>query len=133
MDLYWQLFFSSIRQHTRWPRDWSSRRVLFRSLKNAIDWFSRGDLTMQNKPTFIIGASMGALGTVRAQMHLRDILMNPALAPNILPGNEVYIGAVHEKLDENGRLTDQATIDFLDNVVNNFVEFYNKTKAPALA
>src|SRR5690625_7500955 len=65
MDLYWQLFFSSIRQHTRWPRDWSSRRVLFRSLKKAIDWFSRGDLTMQNKPTFIIGASMGALGTVR--------------------------------------------------------------------
>ena len=76
---------------------------------------------------------MGALGTVRAQMHLRDILMNPALAPNILPGNEVYIGAVHEKLDENSQLTDQATIDFLDNVVNNFVEFYNKTKAPALA
>jgi len=102
------------------------------ALKNAIDWFSRGDLTLQNKPTFIIGASIGALGTVRAQMHLKDILMNPALAPNVLPGNEVYIGAVHEKLDENGQLTDQATIDFLDNVVNNFVEFYNKTKEPIL-
>src|SRR6266508_2855426 len=24
-------FFSSRRRHTRWPRDWSSRRVLFRS------------------------------------------------------------------------------------------------------
>src|SRR5690625_14513 len=102
------------------------------ALKNAVDWFSRGDLTLQNKPAFIIGASMGVLGTVRAQLHLRDILVNPALAPNLLPGNEVYIGSVHEKIDENGQLTDQATIDFLDNVVNNFVEYYNKTKEPVL-
>lgn len=103
------------------------------ALKNAIDWFSRGDLTLQNKSAFMIGASMGVLGTVRAQMHLKDILVNPALAPKLLPGNEVYIGSVHEKIDEKGQITDQATIDFLDNVVNNFVEYYNKTKEPALA
>lgn len=103
------------------------------ALKNAIDWFSRGDLTLQAKPAFIIGASMGVLGSVRAQMHLRDILVNPALAPNLLPGNEVYIGSVHEKIDENGQITDQATIDFLDSVVNNFVEYYNKTKERVLA
>ncbi len=103
------------------------------ALKNAVDWFSRGDLTLQGKPAFIIGASMGALGTVRAQLHLKDILVNPMLAPNLLPGNEVYIGSVHEKIDENGQMTDQATIDFLDNVVNNFIEFYNQTKEPVLA
>ena len=96
------------------------------SLKNAIDWFSRGDLILQNKPTFIIGASMGVLGTVRAQMHLRDILVNPSLAPNLLPGNEVYIGSIHTKLDEEGKLNDEATLSYLDLVVNNFVEFYNK-------
>jgi hypothetical protein len=51
------------------------------------------------------------------------------LSPAILPNNEVYIGSIHEKMDENGQLTDQATIDFLDSVVNNFIEFYSKTKA----
>ena len=100
------------------------------SMKNAIDWLSRGgDFTLQGKPAFIVGASMGAFGSVRAQLHLREILSNPALAPVLLPGNEVYIGSVHEKINEAGELTDQATIDFLDEVVKNFIEFYNKTNA----
>ena len=103
------------------------------ALKNAIDWLSRGgDYTLQNKPAFIVGSSMGAFGSIRAQMHLREILSNPALAPVVLPGNEVYIGSVHEKINEAGELTDQATIDFLDVVVKNFIEFYNKTNSTVL-
>ena len=95
------------------------------ALKNAIDWLSRGgDFTLKNKPAFIVGSSRGVFGSIRAQMHLREILSNPALAPILLPGNEVYIGAVESKLDEQGQLTDQATIDFLDKVVGEFIEFY---------
>ena len=75
---------------------------------------------------------MGAFGSIRAQMHLREILSNPALAPVVLPGNEVYIGSVHEKINEVGELTDQATIDFLDVVVKNFIEFYKKTNSTVL-
>lgn len=98
------------------------------AMKNAIDWLSRGgDFTLKNKPGFIVGASMGVMGSIRAQIHLREILSNPALAPVLLPGNEVYIGSVHEKFNDTGELTDQATIDFLDSVVTNFIEFYNKT------
>lgn len=100
-------------------------------LKNAIDWLSRSNFAIKDKPTFVIGASMGVLGSVRAQLHLREILSNPMISPALLPNNEVYIGSVHEKIDENGQLTDQATIDFLDSVVNNFIEFYSKTKAVA--
>ncbi|MBS4178446.1 NADPH-dependent FMN reductase [Lederbergia citrea] len=103
------------------------------ALKNAIDWLSRGgDFTLKEKPAFIIGSSMGVLGSVRAQIHLREILSNPALAPVLLPGNEVYIGSVHEKINEAGELTDQGTIDFLDQVVKNFIEFYNKNKSAVL-
>ncbi|WP_082881334.1 NADPH-dependent FMN reductase [Lederbergia galactosidilytica] len=99
------------------------------ALKNAIDWLSRGGrLELQKKPGFIVGASMGVFGSIRAQLHLREILSNPALAPALLPGNEVYVGSVHEKINEAGELTDQATIDFLDAVVNNFIAFYEKTK-----
>jgi NAD(P)H-dependent FMN reductase len=102
------------------------------ALKNAIDWLSRGgDFTLQNKPGFIVGSSMGVFGSIRAQIHLREILSNPGLAPVLLPGNEVYVGAIHTKMSEAGELTDKATIDFLDSVVYNFIEFYKKTVATA--
>ncbi len=32
-------------------------------LKNAIDWFSRVDKVLVNKPVMVMGSSMGALGT----------------------------------------------------------------------
>src|SRR5690625_3528404 len=96
-------------------------------LKNAIDWMSRAGLDLQGKPSFIIGSSIGVFGSLRAQMHLREVLSNPALAPQILPGNEVYIGSVQDKLNEQGEVTDSATLDFLDNVVKNFVDIYNQT------
>lgn len=97
------------------------------SLKNAVDWLSRGGFDLREKPAFIVGSSMGVLGSVRAQMHFREVLSNPALAPILLPANEVYIGSVHEKLDENGDIIDSGTLGFLDQVVDNFVTFYNKT------
>ncbi|EGQ22600.1 NADPH-dependent FMN reductase [Mammaliicoccus sciuri] len=104
------------------------------AMKNAIDWLSRGgDFTLHGKTGFIVGASMGVLGTVRAQIHLREILSNPALAPTLLPGNDVFIGAVHTKMNEEGDLTDEATIQFLDTVVQNFIAFYKKQKAVSLA
>src|SRR5699024_3921251 len=98
------------------------------ALKNAIDWLSRGgDFTIKNKPAYIVGSSMGEHGSVRAQMHLRDILSNPALSPILLPGNEVYVGTIQDKIDENGQLTDHVTITILNNVIENFVELYHKT------
>lgn len=102
-------------------------------MKNAIDWLSRGgDLEIKDKPAFIVGSSMGTLGSVRAQIHLREILSNPNLSPILLPNNEVYIGSVHEKINEAGEITDQPTIDFLDSVVKNFVDFYHKVNSIAV-
>src|SRR5687767_13508981 len=44
-------------------------------LKNAIDWASRPpDMPLFGKPVAIMGASTGLVGTVRAQLHLRQIL-----------------------------------------------------------
>lgn len=100
------------------------------ALKNAVDWLSRGgEFTLNGKPGFMVGSSIGVFGSLRAQMHLREVLSNPALAPVLLPGNEVYIGLVHEKIDENGQITDGKTVDFLDRVVNNFIEFYRRHNA----
>jgi len=96
-------------------------------LKNAIDWLSRGGLELREKPAFIVGSSIGVLGSVRAQLHLREVLSNPALSPILLPGNEVYIGAIQDKINEENEIVDPGTLGFLDNVVENFIEFYNKT------
>ncbi|MDC3415128.1 NAD(P)H-dependent oxidoreductase [Aquibacillus sp. 3ASR75-11] len=92
-------------------------------LKNSIDWLSRVDRVMIGKPALIVGASTGLLGTVRCQMHLRQIFASPGIAAKVLPGNEVFIGRVQDKLDENGQLVDQPTIDFLDSVIKTFVKF----------
>lgn len=96
-------------------------------LKNAIDWFSRVDKVMVNKPAMIVGASMGRLGTVKAQLQLRQILNAPGVGTITLPGNEVYVGSVHEKINENGNLTDEQTVQFIDSVMDNFVNWVEKT------
>ncbi|MBS4210050.1 NAD(P)H-dependent oxidoreductase [Bacillus sp. FJAT-50079] len=98
-------------------------------LKNAIDWFSRVDKVMVNKPVMIAGGTRGALGTVRAQMHLRQILNSPGVSALTLPGNEVFVGAIHEKLDETGRLIHEPTINFLDTVMNHFLSWIEKNRA----
>ncbi|WP_062051936.1 NADPH-dependent FMN reductase [Bacillus sp. JCM 19034] len=92
-------------------------------LGNAIDWLSRVDKVMHGKPSIIMGSSMGILGSVKAQMHLRDILFAPGLNSPVLGGNEVYVGAVHEKFDAEGNLTDESTISFIDGVISNFQEW----------
>jgi len=101
-------------------------------LKNAIDWTSRVDHVMTGKPVLIIGSSPGMLGTVRCQLHLRQILAAPGVSAKVLPGNEVFIGMVHEKLDDQGSITDEPTIKFLDMVLHNFIKFQkeiiNKTE-----
>jgi chromate reductase len=98
---------------------------------NAIDWLSRVDRVMVGKPSWIIGASMGNLGTVKAQIHLRNILFAGGINSPLLPSNEVYIGAVHEKIDAEGNLTHEPTIQFLDSVVTNLIAWYDSNHAVA--
>ncbi len=94
-------------------------------LVNAIDWMSRVDKVLIGKPSIVMGASMGNLGTVKAQMHLRNILFAGGVASPVLIGNEVYIGAAHTKFDAAGNLTDENTIKFLDAVIANFMAWMN--------
>nr|WP_255437713.1 NADPH-dependent FMN reductase [Thalassobacillus sp. CUG 92003] len=95
-------------------------------LKNALDWLSRGEREMAGKPVMIAGATMGMLGTVRAQMHLRQILNAPGMGAKVMPGNEILVGAVQGKINEENKLTDPKTIEFIDSVVNQFVVWADK-------
>ena len=95
-------------------------------LKNALDWISRVDTVMVKKPVMIIGCTTGALGTVRAQIHLRQILNSPGISALILPGNEVYITFVNEKMNKSGELIDEPTIQILDRTMDNFVDWIER-------
>ncbi|MBU8878985.1 NAD(P)H-dependent oxidoreductase [Bacillus sp. FJAT-29790] len=97
-------------------------------LKNTLDWVSRVDTVMVKKPVMIIGSTTGALGTVRAQIHLRQILNSPGISALILPGNEVYITNVHEKMNKSGVLIHEPTIQILDRTMYNFVDWIEKNK-----
>lgn len=79
-------------------------------LKNAIDWVSRPpkDSPFIGKPVAIMGAG-GLYGTVRAQLHLRQILL--PTGANVLTRPDVHVMRSWEKFDTEGNLTDEETRD----------------------
>ena len=92
-------------------------------LKNAIDWASRpyGDSAWNGKPAAIMGASVGTIGTARAQYHLRQMMVFLNMFPINQP--EVMIGNASERFDSQGNLTDDATKDFIRQLLQNLVEW----------
>lgn len=97
-------------------------------LKNALDWLSRVDKLLINKPILTAGASPTALGTVRAQLHLRQILSAPGIMARVLPpgGNEVLVNFATEKFNESGELIDDSTFKFLDGIMEKFIGWIEK-------
>jgi len=96
------------------------------TLKNAIDWFSRVEPVLMNKPGMIVGASPGRLGTVRAQEHLKDILTSQMVGVLPLPRTEVFIGSYYDQVDEDGVLNNEGTIGFLDESINSFIDWIER-------
>jgi chromate reductase len=92
-------------------------------LKNAIDWASRpyGDSAWNGKPAAIMGASIGMIGTARAQYHLRQMMVFLNMFPVNQP--EVMIGTASERFDAGGNLTDDATKDRIRQLLQNLVEW----------
>ena len=92
-------------------------------LKNAIDWASRpyGDSAWNGKPAAIMGASVGAIGTARAQYHLRQMMVFLNMFPVNQP--EVMIGNASERFDAQGNLTDNASKEFMRQLLQNLAEW----------
>lgn len=81
-------------------------------LKNAIDWLSRGhDAPLKHKVVGVVGSSSGMSGSLRAQLHLRQIMVYFDAPTMAQP--EVLVTRAHEKFDQAGVLVDEPTRDHL--------------------
>jgi len=99
-------------------------------LKNAIDWASRpyGDSAWNGKPVAIMGASIGGIGTARAQYHLRQIFVFLDMFPVNQP--EVMIGNAASRFDAEGNLTDETTKDYIRKLLQALVEWTARIEMP---
>jgi chromate reductase len=92
-------------------------------LKNAIDWASRpyGDSAWSGKPAAIMGASVGNIGTARAQYHLRQIFVFLNMFPINQP--ELMIGNAATRFDGDGNLTDDTTRQRIRELLRSLVDW----------
>ena len=96
------------------------------ALKNAIDWASRpyGQNAFARKPSAVIGASTGAIGTAIAQQQLRSVLgfcNSPQMnAP------EAYIQFKKDLITPDGDVTVDSTKEFLQKYMTEFHLFIER-------
>jgi chromate reductase len=93
------------------------------ALKNAIDWASRpyGKNSFTRKPSGVIGASVGKIGTAVAQQHLRSILAfcNSPQMNSV----EAYIQFTPGLITDDGEVTDESVAGFLREYLSEFLAF----------
>lgn len=92
-------------------------------LKNTIDWASRpyGKNSFTRKPSAIIGASPGAIGTALAQQSLRGVLC--FCNSPLMNTHEAYIHFTPGLVTDAGQVTVESTEQFLRTYMADFHAF----------
>ena len=86
-------------------------------IKNGIDWASRGGNRLAEKPVITMGGSPGALGSTKAQEHLRAVCLHRNMY--LMPQPAVAVPQLTKKI-EDGKLNDERTREFLQTTVDKF-------------
>jgi chromate reductase len=99
------------------------------ALKNAIDWGSRpwGANSFARKPTGIIGASPGGIGTAVMQSSMRSVLS--FLDAPQLNSPEAYIQFNPEVFSADGTVTNEGTETFLRHYMEEYSAFVQRVLA----
>ena len=95
-------------------------------LKNALDVASRpwGQNVWAGKPGAIISQSFGAIGGFGANQHLRQVVS--FLDIHMMSQPECYLGEIMNSMDENGTITSERTISFLQNFMTAYEQWVNQ-------
>jgi chromate reductase len=98
-------------------------------LKNAIDAASRpyGESAWHGKPVAIMGASIGNVGTARAQYHLRQCFVFLNMFAVNQP--EVMISNASQRFDQEGNLIDETTANLIQQLLQNLADLTLKLRA----
>jgi chromate reductase len=99
------------------------------ALKNAIDWGSRpwGTNSFARKPTGIIGASPGSIGTAVMQSSMRAVLS--FLDAPQLNAPEAYVKFNPGVFADDGTVTDDGTAKFLRHYMEEYGAFVERVLA----
>lgn len=99
------------------------------ALKNAIDWGSRpwGTNSFARKPTGIIGASPGGIGTAVMQSSMRSVLS--FLDAPQLNSPEAYIQFSADVFADDGEVTNEGTQTFLRHYMAEYSAFVQRVLA----
>lgn len=99
------------------------------ALKNAIDWGSRpwGQNAWAQRPTAVIGASPGAIGTAVGQQSLRATLS--FLNARQMTAPEAYIQFTPGLIDDDGTVTVESTREFLTSFMDAFYDYMLRVMA----
>ncbi len=98
------------------------------NIKNVIDWCSMYPPLLFHKPIMLMGASTGPLGTVRAQMQLREVLESPMINARVTRSTECLVVNAQDKFDEHGNLNNQKSIDVMEEQYQEFENLINERK-----
>lgn len=98
------------------------------ALINALNWLSYDIYPFVDKPVMITGASYGTLGSSRAQAHLRQILDSPELKARVMPSSEYLLAHSLQAFDEAGNLKNEADIERLEGLFQDFLIFIEISK-----
>jgi chromate reductase len=103
------------------------------ALKNAIDSASRpyGDNAFEHKPVAMMSASVSMIGGARAQYHLRQCYV--FLSCFALNQPEVMVPLAHEKIDKDGRVTDEKTRELIRQLLEGLVSWTRRLSAASKA
>ena len=82
---------------------------------------------MRGKPTGVISSSMSTIGGARAQVHLRDVLLATLTPVYLAP--DFALASAHTAFDENGRLVDEGTRDFLQKYMTGYTQWVANQRA----
>lgn len=97
-------------------------------LLNALEWLAFEPFPLLEKPTMIVGASYGNLGTSRAQDHLLDVLRSPQLQAAVQADSGFLLSRSLEAFDENNELLNSQVRENLDKKMSHFLLFVNVSK-----
>lgn len=93
------------------------------AMKNIVEWLSFKVHPFANKPVLILGASIHAEGSARAQTSLRQIMEAPGVGALVMPGDEFLLADAKNAFDAMGRLKDDKTVAFLKTVMTKFSQW----------